>query len=223
MAVQMQERHGGVLQIENILAENTAAALTLTANGDYVSISGSYENGDIVRITEPAQLAGDYMVTQFDGNDDLGFKVLHGLIADDLSGISGDILGYKIELLPACWVTDISGNLGTWNTEEMKTGCETFTFSTGFERGEVTFNYNENWTIDLQLALKNAFQDNAPSVAVAYIPMGIDENNNKELLGLQETYKALLTGIDFDRPNDGASTGSLTLKLQSKVVTARIA
>ena len=58
---------------------------------------------------------------------------------------------------------------------------------------------------------------------MSFIPLGIDENNNKELLGLQETFKALVTGIEFDRPNDGASTGSMTLKLQSKVVTARIA
>ena len=221
MAIQMQQRHGGVLQIENILAENTAAALNLTVQGDFVSVSG-YENGDIVRITEPANLTGDYIVTQYDGNTDLGYTVLYGLTAADINGVSG-IKGYKVELLPACWVTDFNGNLGTWNTEEMKTGCETFTFSTGFERGEVTINYNENWTIDLQLAIKNAFQENAPSVAVSFIPLGIDENNNKELLGLQETFKALVTGIEFDRPNDGASTGSMTLKIQSNVVTARIA
>ena len=47
MSIEAQKRQGGRLLIENILAENTAAALTLTANGDYVEISGNYENGDI--------------------------------------------------------------------------------------------------------------------------------------------------------------------------------
>ena len=223
MSIEAQKRQGGRLLIENILAENTAAALTLTANGDYVQISGNYENGDIIHIAEPAELAGDYTVTQYDGATDLGFKSLFGLVADDLSGVSA-VTGYKLDMLPACWGTDFNRNLGSWNTESITNGCgQTITLSSSFERGTLDLSFYQNWTIDLQNAIKDRFQENAPSLAIAYEPLGIDENGQAVQLGIQELSRALITGIDLSDPNDGVATGTINGTFVSKVVTARIA
>ena len=147
MAFTAQQRREGVLKIENILTEYTAANLTLTANGEYVAISGSYENGDIVHISEPLSLAGDYIVSQYDGADDLGFMSVYGLTADDIDGIS-EIKGYKVDMLPACWVTDFNLTMGTWNTEEITNGCgEVTTLPSTFERGEYSLTFQENFCI----------------------------------------------------------------------------
>lgn len=223
MAFTAQQRREGVLKIENILTEYTASNLTLTANGDYVAISGSYENGDIIHISEPRALAGDYIVSQYDGADDLGFKSVYGLTADDINGID-DIKGYQVEMLPACWVTDFNLTMGTWNTEEITNGCgEVTTLPSTFERGEYSLTFQENWDIDLQLALKNEFQKRTPTAVLSFEPMGIQETGERVRMGIQETARTLVTALSFDRPNEGISTGTMTLKVASDIVTARIA
>jgi len=71
--------------------------------------------------------------------------------------------------------------------------------------------------------LKNEFQKKAPSVAVSFEPVALDEVGNKALIGLAEVWRGTVTGIDLDRPLDGVSTGTINLKVSSEIVTARIA
>ena len=229
MAIQYQERHGGKFQIENFLADNVAGALTLAANGDLVEITGNFENGDIIHIAEPSSLAGDYAVTQYDGNTDLGYKALFGLTADDLDGVDlATIKGYKLEMLPVCWATDLDLDFGSWQTEEQRNGCTSYTVTTGFERGEQTVNFKSLWREELQLALMQNFQEtrtnkSAPSVVFTFEPLGTDEKNQKALVGIQRSFRSLLTGLTLSEPNDGASTGTATFKITSQIDFVRLA
>ena len=229
MAIQYQERHGGKFQIENFLADNVTGALNLAANGDLVEITGNFENGDIIHIAEPSSLVGDYAVTQYDGNTDLGFNALFGLTADDLDGVDlAEIKGYKLEMLPVCWATDLDLDFGSWQTEEQRNGCTSYTVTTGFERGEQTVNFKSLWREELQLALMQNFQEtrtnkSAPSVVFTFEPLGTDEKNQKALVGIQRSFRSLLTGLTLSEPNDGASTGTATFKITSQIDFVRLA
>jgi len=96
MATKAQYREGGRLLIEDFTTEYIPTTLNVAGNQGYAQIQGNFEDGDIVHITEPADLAGDYVVSSYDGNESLGFMALFGLAADDVDGET--VKGYKLLL-----------------------------------------------------------------------------------------------------------------------------
>lgn len=220
-----QKLKGGQILFEDLTATNTVSTLNITANGDYAEIAG-FNTGDFVRITEPANLAGDYVVTNFNGTVDLGFTAVFGLTANDVnSGVN--IKGYKVAMVGGCFVTQNSLDLGTWNTDEWETLCDTYKYSAGFSRGNYTFDFYEDWENNVLEALFDKYQEgdgqtNAPSVLFVLRPILSDKDNNGFLSAKVEYCKGLLTALSFDRGLSDPSTGSITAELLGKVRHVRV-
>ncbi|MBR0128282.1 MAG: hypothetical protein IJM09_00535, partial [Neisseriaceae bacterium] len=103
--------------------------------------------------------AGRWLVTQYDGEDPIDFNAVQGLTADIMTQDT-EIEFRIIPFLDTCMVESGSWNLGSVTTNTKKTNCGTIVLPSGFEFGDISFDFTLSLVNKTQQVLRHHFQHN---------------------------------------------------------------